>query len=1006
MKEKLNEQQQKAVRHKSGPLLIIAGAGTGKTKVITHRIANIIENKWASPSEILALTFTEKAAGEMQERVDTLLPIGYEEPWISTFHSFCDRILRQESAYIGLDSSYKLMTPAESYILFRKYLFDLPLKKFRPLGNPSKFISDILKHFSRLQDEDVSPVQYIEYAKALPDKSKEEVEAKEEVLELAQTYKNFEEIKILNSKLDFGDLIITTLKLFRNKPNILEKYHKKFKYILVDEYQDTNHTQNVLVNLLALGKEVENAVQKDKDSANITVVGDDDQAIYKFRGAAISNILQFKKIYKNAQSIVLTTNYRSNQDILDCAYRLIKNNDPYRLEVTENINKKLISATGKGGDGVRLIVESTSSAEAERICKEILEITGRSRELNTEFDEKGQGSFEGQENIYKLNDIAILVRANNHADEIINNLKYFNIQYKLGGSRSLYSRAEIQVLISFLKTVADYTDAVSMFNVLSMDEWKLSAREVVDIVRYSRKSRASIFETLEGIVKEKFEGKLSNQSKASINLMMSIYSKAMKMLKDGRSAGEILFMFFEKCGLKEKYMKDESGKYIFAGENVTRYFEMLNSFWQNNRSTNLYEYLDYLEYSVEVGEGPTVDSALMDEMDAVSILTIHSAKGLEFPVVFVANLVNDRFPSRDRSDSIGMPEPLIKELLPVGGEESEHLMEERRLCYVAFTRAKERLYLTAANYYATGKRKKKPSIFLFESMKEGFEEEFENHDVVKKGLGDIVVLGGKDNLDYQKLGLKPNNEFSYSQLHTYENCPIQYKYEYVLGLPTQPSGALSFGNTVHNTLKQIYEQLILSKIGLKGFIDPVTEEKAIEYFKNNWIGIGYDDKKHEMKRYEEGQKLVKRYIQEVFSPKENPLKLEESFKFVINDFKVKGRIDRIDLIGEEDGKKVVDIIDYKTGKEKSKSEAQKEWQLQLYVHVVETTMNMKVNKASYIFVEHGKRVDVDIDRKKIQKVLNHINEIVEKIRAGDFSLPSGHECKYCGFKDICDNSII
>ena len=248
----LNENQQKAVQYVDGDLLIIAGAGTGKTAVITQRILHLIKKCGVKPSEILALTFTEKAAAEMQERIDDEMEYGYEEPLISTFHSFCDGTLKTEGYNIGLDGNYSLMTTAQSYIFLRKYLHDLPLKTLKPRGMVTKTLNDILKHFSRLQDEDVSPEDYLEYAKKLPKKTDAEKADFEKYNELAETYKMYSELKLKESKVDFGDLIILTLKLFRERPNVLEKYRKRFKYILVDEFQDTNYTQNVLVNILTL----------------------------------------------------------------------------------------------------------------------------------------------------------------------------------------------------------------------------------------------------------------------------------------------------------------------------------------------------------------------------------------------------------------------------------------------------------------------------------------------------------------------------------------------------------------------------------------------------------------------------------------------------------------------------------------------------------------------------------------------------------------------------------
>ena len=322
----LNKSQLEAIKHDKGPLLIIAGAGTGKTTVVTERIKYLIMEKKIAPSEILALTFTDKAAFEMQERIDILMPYGYTNMWIHTFHSFCDRVLRDDAHAIGLDPGYRLMSEAESVLLMKQNIFNLGLKFYRPLGNPTKFLDALLTHFSRLKDEDVTPEEYLKWAK-----NNSSEEEKEEYLELANAYKAYEMLKAKEGVMDFSDLISNTLLLFRTRKNILKDYTEKFKYILVDEFQDTNYSQNELAILLSGQDE------------NITVVADDDQSIYRFRGAAVSNVLQFKQTFPKAKVISLIDNYRSTQTILDAAHTLIQNNNPNRLEVVEKINKKLIS---------------------------------------------------------------------------------------------------------------------------------------------------------------------------------------------------------------------------------------------------------------------------------------------------------------------------------------------------------------------------------------------------------------------------------------------------------------------------------------------------------------------------------------------------------------------------------------------------------------------------------------------------------------------------------------
>src|SRR4030043_1082866 len=378
-RKELNKEQLQAVKYKSGPLLIIAGAGTGKTTVITEKIKYFINKNLAKTSEILALTFTEKAAREMEERVDLATPYGYTQMWIMTFHSFCDRVLRSEALHIGLDPRYKLMTEAEAVQLLRRNLFKLDLNYFRPLGNPTKFIGGMLQHFSRLQDEDISPNDYLAWTNTKLAKVEKVERAKWK--ELAKAYKTYDELKVKEGLMDFGDLIVKTLQLFRQRPNVLKEYQEQFKYVLVDEFQDTNFAQNELAKILA-GK-----------GKNITVCGDDDQSIYRFRGAAVSNIVQFRKNFPRAKIVVLTKNYRSTQEILNKAYALIKHNDPDRLEAVEKIDKKLI-ASSKGktkGDKIEFIHRDRGENEAEEVAKKIKEIV--------------------KQNKYDFNDFAILVRA-------------------------------------------------------------------------------------------------------------------------------------------------------------------------------------------------------------------------------------------------------------------------------------------------------------------------------------------------------------------------------------------------------------------------------------------------------------------------------------------------------------------------------------------------------------------------------------------------------------------
>lgn len=990
----LNKNQLEAVNHKGGPLLIIAGAGTGKTAVITERIVNIVEKGWAKPSEILALTFMEKAAAEMEERVDIAMPYGYEEMWISTFHAFCDRVLKQDGVYIGLDTSYKMMTKAESYILFRKHLFEFPLDKLRPLGSPTRFIDDIITHFSRLQDEDISDEEYIVFAKSLPRETEEERERYEILTELSETYAQYNKIKIEESKLDFGDLVSMTIRLFRQRPGILKKYHDRFKYILVDEYQDTNYTQNVLVNMLALGVNPDMASEEMKKEANITVVGDDDQSIYKFRGAAISNIIQFKQQYPTAKKVVLTDNYRSKQEILDSAYRLISNNNPYRLEVTESISKRLI-ASGEfeedGGSAVNVIFANRSSGEADSVVEEILKLTKDGR--------------------YSYSDIAILVRAHNHSDEFVQALSFKGVPYKFGGARGLYNRDEVSLLISFLRCLADYSDEVSMFNLLSMPQFHLNAREVVEILKIAKERRISTFEVIEKIVGVKAgEGKMVEQDveyrPSSIAMeglvsFVGLFDKGYKMMKKGKGVGEILFMFFDDSGYKDSVLREDSVQNHIKVDNLRRYFDLIAEYERGNPGSNLYEYLGFLDYSMEIGQNPSVDQSLIAEYEGVNIMTVHGCKGLEFPVVFLVNLVDQRFPGRNRSDAFPVPDELIREVAVVESERESHKHEERRLFYVGATRAKELLYLTAANYYTGNITKKKPSIFLSEILGRDVREELAGVSDEEAVTFPVHHTGDPDIIDWKSLNLKPSDVFSYSQLSTYERCPREYKYRYVLGLPTPASSHISFGSSVHDSLRAFYERIRAVHSGIEG-VEMPEKTDLLALFESFWRTQGYDTAEHEQKQRAFGEKILREYLEKFDYKNEQPLEIEKKFKYAIQDVKITGVVDRMDLVKEG----VVDIYDYKTGRPKNQKDANKEWQLVLYSMAVEELMGLSVQSASYIYLENGTQVVVDVNEGKKEVVRKKVLDIVGKIRAGDFTVPRGHTCEYCNFGRIGEGAIL
>jgi DNA helicase-2/ATP-dependent DNA helicase PcrA len=726
--KKLNKQQQEAVEFGQGPLLIIAGAGTGKTTVVTERIKYLVSSGQAKPSEILALTFTDKASREMEERVDVAMPYGYTDMWIATFHSFCDRVLRQEAIHIGLNPRYKLMTEAETIQLLIKNLFKFDLNYFRPLGNPNKFINGILQHFSRLKDEDISVDEYLKYAQKKKKETKLITEEKEKIQELAQAYQTYEALKIKENLMDFSDLITNTLKLFRQRPNILANYQQQFKYILVDEFQDTNYAQNQLAILLA-GK-----------AQNITVCGDDDQSIYRWRGAAISNVIQFRQTFPKAKIVVLTQNYRSTQLILDHAYQLIQNNNPDRLEFKEKIDKHLESVEKTKQIPIEWLHTDRVENETEAVAKKI-------RQLTTE-----NSSLQGKP--YDYGQIAILVRANNHADPFLRALGRVGIPFQFLGPGQLFRQGEVKDLIAYLKFLYNFEDNVALYRILSMNHFNIEARDLAAINNYGRRMNLSLFEACEEV------GKIfvSPKTKEKINYFVKMVHRHLGLLSK-ETAGQILYYFLEDTGLLKKLTEYKTPVEEKVAQNIAKFFDRLRTYEVDHEDASVQAVVDWLNLSLELGESPLANNFDWTEENRVNLLTIHSSKGLEFPVVFLVNLVAARFPTRERKEQIPIPDDLIKEILPQG---DYHEQEERRLFYVGLTRAKERLVLTAADYYGEGKREKKLSPFVFETLgQEKIEAKIENKE---NQLSIFDFKPGEIQEEKTTQSLTPINYLSYSQI--------------------------------------------------------------------------------------------------------------------------------------------------------------------------------------------------------------------------------------------------
>lgn len=989
----LNPEQAQAVTHTAGPLLIVAGAGTGKTTVITRRIAWLIEQKLAKPEEILALTFTDKAATEMEERVDLLLPTGYVNVWVSTFHAFGERVLKDWGLEIGLPNEIKLLSQTEQWMLVRNNLERFELDYYRPLGNPTKFIHALLQHFARAKDEEVGVDDYVAFAehsrldtgateylrkgKATRVKkshgtpvaasgAQNGASAEGESVrleEVAKAYHTYQRLLLEKGALDFGDLIVYTLKLFRTRPRALEHFRRQFKYILVDEFQDTNYAQYELVKLLGA------------PGNNITVVGDDDQSIYKFRGASISNILEFKADYPKTKEVLLTTNYRSLQNILDLAYDFIQLNNPYRLEIKlaetgSRLSKKLTAAR-RGKGQIEYLAFQTGQDEAEGVVRKIVELK-----------EAHQASWR---------DFAILVRANASAQPFIQSLRRYQLPFDYVASRGLYNEQIVLDVLAYLKLLDNYHESEALYRVLNIEPFIIAHEDLSKLLQYAARKTVSLYEAVQAarVIP------LSQDGLRVVEHLLASIAKHAACARE-RSATEVFVTVVEDLGLAKRLADVARSR---EAQYLTSFLDRIHKFETDTAEKSLNSFLKFLELELEAGEEGRLPQNIEEGPDTVKVITVHSAKGLEWRFVFLVQLIDRRFPSTERREPIELPRELVKEVLPEG---DVHLQEERRLFYVALTRARDGLYLTRANDYL-GKTTRRPSRFLYELG------------LVRQDKVNEPAPTGRVRLNLPKpLKLRPKfqvpESFSFSSVSTFRKCPLEFKYRYLLRLPTPGSAALSFGSTMHRTFEQflrlvnarqgaVQAGLFGEKVQSQSAKLP-TEHELKELFEQAWVDDWYESKaqKAEYKTVR-GPKQLKHFYQACIRSLPRPKYLEKMFKIGLGKYKFTGKIDRLD---EAPGG--VAIIDYKTGGEpRGGLEKVDKDQLIIYQIAAEEFLREHVIDARYWYLEPNQLSEAFVATAEQVKQLKQeysglIDEIVQTIENDSFveadELARKHECKY------------
>ena len=614
--EMLNPAQREAVEQTEGPILILAGAGSGKTRVLTTRIGYLMKEKKVKAENILAITFTNKAANEMRERVDeTLNDEDTSAMWITTFHSCCVRILRKSINKIGYNRSFVIYDSSDQVTLVKDCLREL---NYSEKAMDPKYIISVI---SNAKDKLINPKQFREKYKNDFSKSK-----------IADVYALYQDRLKRNSALDFDDLISKTVELFREHEDVLDFYRNRFRYIMVDEYQDTSRAQYELVRLLAQGHQ------------NICVVGDDDQSIYGWRGADIRNILEFERDYDDVHVIKLEQNYRSTQIILDAANYLIKN-------IIERKRKKLWSEK-KEGELIKIQLAETEVDEAEFVANTI------STMVRT-----GERSYK---------DFAVLYRANAQARPVEDALNRAQIPYNIYGGTKFYERKEIKDMVAYLRVIQNPQDDISLKRIINVPRRGIGLRTIEKIEDRASLKEESLYSVLIDI---DGNSDISRKAKASINGFVDIMS-TFRSLKQIYPASKMIEKVMDITGYLDELEKDKSEESQDRIENLKEFISVAMEFESKNEDTSLEAFLTNVALTSEPNEEE-------EHADRVSLMTIHSAKGLEFPVVFLT----------------GMEEKLFPIARAIASMQDTQIEEERRLCYVGITRAKEELFMTM-----TGKR--------------------------------------------------------------------------------------------------------------------------------------------------------------------------------------------------------------------------------------------------------------------------------------------------------------
>ena len=990
---KLNPEQLKAVEHGEGPLLIIAGPGSGKTRVITQRIVHLLTGAGSAveepgllpdfptpagrseeysgagiqPENILALTFTEKAAREMQRRVREALPELEALPHISTFHAFCYEVLRKRHF------ERTLLDKVDVWIFLRQRMESLGLQFYQKLAEPGAFLHSLNDFFSRCQDELIEPADFERYAEAMDREFQElspSLDAAERTLmqqdiqkkqELARVFRNSRKLIEEAGSSSLGSLIPESVRLFDREPEVLESYRQLFRYVLVDEFQDTNYAQVELLKRLV------------KPPLSITAVGDDDQAIYRFRGASHGAFKMFDEAFPGHETVFLDTNFRSTKRILRAAEVLIAKNDRYQA-------KPHLQTSREEGAPVYLLQSPDFLSEAAWMADEVARLIQH-------------GTPPG--------DIAVLYRAHGYRDPLVEQFRRRKIPFAIRGL-SILSTVILRDLVAYLNIIHSPHDTVSLTRVLLTPRWNFPEDLALEARKQASRDHCSLCDVLESWGRSGAANRLEGTGWPELRRLLGELHK----YAEHASVTALLERLIGRLELSF-LPQDHDGAYVEA------FRKFLEKWEGKSESRELGSFWEYFQYFREAGgqiEAPEPENSAR----AVQMMSVHAAKGLEFPVVFILSVAPRRFPHSEQKAVIEFPEALRKGPPPPA---NIHEQEERRLLYVGLTRAEDRLYVSSV-----AKSGKKPSLFISDLASNPTVEarDLERIQVPEAPpetveaprmqpvprerpsapkpqgslFGDATGASGihppLNEWASHTFVIKPEEklQLSASAIETYDACPQKFMFSHYMKIPTGPQAALTFGNIMHQCARRYFE---LRRQG------PVQFEQLQVHFEQIWKGAGFEDDYQEQAYKKAGLEQLRVFVSRHETVTMLPLAAEAHFSLDLGDVVLEGRIDQINPLPDHS----VELVDYKTGRPPSQKDADKSLQLSVYALAARDQMHLNPTRLTFYSLTNNEAVRTVRTPKDLDLVVGEIHEVATQIRKQLFPPQPGFACKYCDYELIC-----